>query len=280
MDLGYDADAYCQNLNSALDHAISCCACAHYLYSIEPSCPQAICEPSVTIQFATPQLDQQNNQQIIEETISAPPIIKVLSIPCKPSCQPMANCCVHPFGRMNLVWCLSAPLIKFLCEVHYPCEVEENPKFNAEIVFATNAASIAQDLPDIPETSTIVSGGTSPIIIPSIDSSLLESGGAYLISTQELLAPSDGTSTTLSIQMLDSMPPFFDPTSTSGGTSAGAPSADYQSIICFPDNMPLLPPRTVIGVQDTVPPRRLCHRFFRFRIICLLGQRREKLQQP
>ena len=144
---------------------------------------------------------------------------------------------------------------EIICDVTYPFETEKDPKFTAEIVIA---ADVAQDLSAIPETSTIVSGGTSMLIISSLDSSILETGGASLISTQELPASSDGASPKLSTTLLDSTPPFLNPTSTSGGTSTGASSADTLSILCFSDNMPLLPPRTGIGVQDQAPPPTAC----------------------
>ncbi len=48
---------------------------------------------------------------------------------------------------------------EIICEITYSFEAGENERSIAEIVIATNAAKVAQDLSDIPETSTIVSGG-------------------------------------------------------------------------------------------------------------------------
>ncbi len=47
---------------------------------------------------------------------------------------------------------------EILCEVTYSFEAEEDHNV-AEIFISTNAAEVAPDLFDIPETSTIVSGG-------------------------------------------------------------------------------------------------------------------------
>ena len=131
--------------------------------------------------------------------------------------------------------------------------IEENQKSKAEEDKIKNA-DIARVLSEKPNSSPFNYGGTTYLVGLSLISSSLESGGTSFISTQVLTALYLGSSTSLPTSIPISTPPLLNPTSTSGGTSTGASSADNPSIFCFPSIMPLLPPRTGIGVQVSSPP--------------------------
>ena len=163
-------------------------------------------------------------------------------------------------------------------QVNYKKNAEENPKLNATAEnnnntnlaqvlsqesipsFSDSGGTTSLDIPSIITPDQIrakkiatgkkllqafrMTRKTTSLDMPSITTSSLQSGGTPLISPQ-FVEPSPPTPS-----LADSTPSFRNPPSTSGGTSADA--ADNPSISCF--HMPLLPPRTGIGVQDTSPP--------------------------
>jgi hypothetical protein len=94
---------------------------------------------------------------------------------------------------------------------------------------------------------------TSLITLPFISSSL-ESGGTSLISSPIFTSLSLGPSIQLPTPSLHSTPSFINLTSTTGGTASAASSADNPCFPRFPFCMPLLPPRTGIGVPASSPP--------------------------
>ena len=138
-------------------------------------------------------------------------------------------------------------------EVNRNNNTEENQKFYAEQEIAQNA-EIAQVISEEPQTSSFTSEETPSLIRLPFISSSLESGGTSIISSPVLTALYLGTTTSLPTPSLDSTPSLINPTPPTGGTSAGASSADNPNIYSLPVCMPLLPPRTGIGVQDSSPP--------------------------
>lgn len=207
---------------------------------------------------------EENNrkQQIIEEKISEQRIMKdqnstkiVIDNNCNASY-------FMPLHDMKSVESQStANEGGLLCTNHYEVNrevnpnniAEENQKFYAEEEIVQNA-EIAQVISEEPKSLSFNNEGTPSLIgLPFISSSL-ESGGTSSISSQVLTALHLGASTSLPTPSLDSTPSLIHPTSSSGGTSAIASSADNPSIHCFPVCMPLLPPRTGIGVQVPSPP--------------------------
>jgi hypothetical protein len=135
-------------------------------------------------------------------------------------------------------------------EVNSPINIEENQKSCAVIENAEDAQALSEKQ----ESSPSISGGTTSIDISSSITSSLDSGGTSFISSQVLPALYLGSSTPLPTSILISTPPQLDPTPASGGTSTGASSADNPSIFSVASIMPLLPPRTGIGVQVSSPP--------------------------
>jgi hypothetical protein len=115
------------------------------------------------------------------------------------------------------------------CEVNRKNNAEENQKFYAEEDNDQNT-DIAKVLSEETISSPFNSGGTISLNHSSIITSSLQSGGTSLIS------------------------PLINPTSTTGGTTSAASSADHPYIHRFHFCMPLLLPRTGIGVQDSSPP--------------------------
>jgi hypothetical protein len=106
---------------------------------------------------------------------------------------------------------------------------EQNQKFYAEEDNDQNTY-IAQVLSEETISPPSNCGGTTSLIPLPFISSSLESGGTSLIS------------------------PLINPTSTPGGTSTAASSADNPYIHRFHFCMPLLLPRTGIGVPVSSPP--------------------------
>mmetsp|Transcript_42082 Transcript_42082/g.87939 ORF Transcript_42082/g.87939 Transcript_42082/m.87939 type:complete len:349 (-) Transcript_42082:218-1264(-) len=197
-----------------------------------------------------------SEQQIIEDKISAKIVIdNILFMDCNASyMMPLhVMSSVESQSTANKGGLLCTNHGEVTREVNRKINAEENQKFYAEEEIAQDA-KIAQVISEDQKSSSLNYEGTPSLIgLPFISSSL-ESGGTSLVSSQVLTALFLGTSTSLPTPPFDPTPLLIHPTSTSGGTSAGAPSADNPSIFCFPVYMPLLPPRTGIGVQDPSPP--------------------------
>jgi hypothetical protein len=117
--------------------------------------------------------------------------------------------------------------LRELREINTEKNAEENQKINAEEQHA-QYADTAQVLSE--EQLSFTSGGTTSLDQSSTITSSLSSGGTPLIS------------------------PLINPTSTTGGTTSAASSADNPSVHRFHFCMPLLLPRTGIGVPVSSPP--------------------------
>jgi hypothetical protein len=117
--------------------------------------------------------------------------------------------------------------LRELREINTEKNAEENQNINAEEQHA-QYADTAQVLSE--EQLSFTSGGTTSLDQSSTITSSLSSGGTPLIS------------------------PLINPTSTTGGTTSAASSADNPYIPRFHFCMPLLPPRTGIGVPVSSPP--------------------------
>jgi hypothetical protein len=143
--------------------------------------------------------------------------------------------------------------LRELSEVNNKKNAEENQKMIAEEENA-NIADTAQVLSEETNSSPFPSGGTTSLDRSSTITSSLSSGGTSLISPQDSSTLSVETSPPLPIPSLLPTPSLIIPTSTTGGTSSAASSADNPYLLCFLSCMPLLPPRTGIGVPDSSPP--------------------------
>ena len=196
-----------------------------------------------------------NKQQIIEEQIRKKKEIDNIVIENSMESQLTANdggllCTTHCEVIEDIRQEVTEMVPVRSVEVNSPIIIEENQKSSAVIENAEDAQALSEK----PNSSPFNYGGTTYLVGLSLISSSLDSGGTSFISTQVFTTLYLGPSTPLPTSILISTPPQLNPTSTSGGTSTGASSADNPSIFCFPSIMPLLPPRTGIGVQDSPPP--------------------------
>ena len=199
--------------------------------------------------------EQNSKQKLIEEKISEQQIIED---------QTSEKIVVDKFvydtsqGRMDSIRFGGAVLsndkavIARRVDIISECQnkTEESQKPEAEEDFTKNA-----QLAQVPSENTLpLSMVDTTSIMPSFNTSSLESGGTSIISLPVFTALYLGTMTSSPTPSLDSTPSLINPTPPTGGTSAGASSADNPNIYSLPVCMPLLPPRTGIGVQDSSPP--------------------------
>jgi hypothetical protein len=158
-----------------------------------------------------------------------------------------------PFCVDRVIPDIAAGGLRELSEVDTEKNAEENQKMIAEEENAT-IADTAQVLSEETNSSPFTSGGTTSLDRPSTITSSPSSGGTSLISPQDSSTLSVETSPPLPPSSLAPTPPLINSTSTTGEQTSAASSADNPYLLCFLSCMPLLPPRTGIGVQVASPP--------------------------